>query len=147
MPIRMRDGGGLRPPLVCVSTLKAAERPRSIHPWVAQMCNPGMTLKEPTGKVYNRLLRLQQLLRKPQRRAEAKGGVLHERACADVSKIGATVVDGCDHAHDVSLFRLREQLAKVFNDGAILLRSYELQDVFVTRQIFAYQLLAPPCWN
>jgi len=111
------------------------------------MCNPGMTPKELTGKVYNRVLQLQQLLGKPQRCAEAKGRVLYERARADVSELRASVVDGRDHAHDVALFRLREQLAKVSNDGAILLRLYELQDVFVLRRTFACQLSAPPCRN
>jgi hypothetical protein len=93
------------------------------------MCNPGMTLKEPTGKVYNQLLPLQQLLRKPQRCAKPKGRVGDKRARADIAELGAAVVDGRNHAHDVSPFGLLKQIPEVSDDGAIWLRSYELQDV------------------
>lgn len=75
------------------------------------------------------MLQLQQFLGKPQRGAEAQGGVGHQGASPYVSKLGAAIVDGRNHADDVAALRLLEQVFEVANDGAIWLRPYELQDV------------------
>lgn len=109
------------------------------------MCNPGMTLEEPTGRVYNQPLRLQQSVRKPQRCAKAQGRIADEGAGTDVSELSSAVVHGCDDADDLAELSLLEQVFEVLNYCSIGLPPCELQDVCVWPRIFASQLSAPPC--
>lgn len=75
------------------------------------------------------MLWLQQFLGKPQRCTKAQCGVGHQGASPYVSKLGAAIVDGCNHADDVAALRLLEQVFEVLDYRLIGPRSYELQDV------------------